>query len=230
VLPLDTRDEELLGEPEEGDELAGDEPALADVVAELIDAADPEVADVMARLIDTSDPDLVAQLVDSDDLSVAEVVAQLLDAADPDVASMVSKLVEVPERREVAAVLQLVDKAYGADEGGEVPPDVKAKLEELDIEADLRLTSRPREMGAFAHLDNDERLRVIIRVLCGLVGRDDLPRPRPSTPRQPASPAEERRWPLSRARWPLPLPVDETLPPPAAPPPLPARRTSTKAS
>jgi hypothetical protein len=205
-----------------------DDDTLAEVVAELIDAADPEVADVMARLIDASDPDLVARLVDAPDLEVAEVVARLVDAADPAVAALVSELAEAPDRRDVAEVLRLVDTAYGTgDSSGTIPPEIAAKLEELDIEADLELTSRPGEMSGFALLDDQDKLRVIIRVLCGLVGREDLPPPRRG-PRNPASVAEHRMWPLSRARWPVPPPTAPATPDEDAS--LPARRQSTKAS
>ncbi|MDZ7733952.1 MAG: hypothetical protein U5R31_13580 [Acidimicrobiia bacterium] len=180
----------------------------------------------MARLIDASDPDLVAQLVNTDDLEIAEVVARLVDEADPEVSSMVTELAEAPDRRDVAEVLRLVDTAYGGDEPGEIPPEIAAKLEELDIEADLEPTSRPGDINGFAHLDDDDKLRVIIRVLCGLVAREDLPGPR-SGPRSPASLAEQRMWPLSRARWPLPPPEVEADEPAAkAAENLPARRQS----
>src|SRR5690606_35631138 len=98
--------------------------------------------------------------------------------------------------------------------------------EELDVEADLELTSRPAEMAQFARLDNKDQLRVIIRVLCGLVARDDLPRS-PRMPASPASAAEQRRWPLSRARRPVPPPAEGGIVKRA---PLPARRTDTVAS
>lgn len=200
---------------------------LAELVAELIDAADPEVAEVMARLIDASDPDLVAQLVDADDLAVAEVVAKLVDSADPEVRALVVELADAPDRRQVAEVLRLVDADYANDAVGvALPADIAEKLDELDIESDLELTSRPGEMAQFARLDNSDQLRVIIRVLCGLVAREDLPRS-PRMPSDPASAAEGRRWPLSRARWPVPPPDDEEIIKRA---PLPARRTSTKAS
>jgi hypothetical protein len=228
-------------EPDEATELEGTgatvtrlepraEPAeapLAEIVADLIDAADPEVAEVMARLIDSSDPDLVARLVDADDLEVAEVVAKLLDAADDEVRSMVVDLADAPDRRQVAEVLKLVDAAYAGDDAIAVlSPDIAEKLEELDIESDLELTSRPAEMAQFARLENKDQLRVIIRVLCGLVAREDLPRS-PRMPAVPASSAENRRWPLSRARWPVPPPDDEDIVKRA---PLPARRADTKAS
>jgi hypothetical protein len=180
----------------------------------------------MARLIDASDPDLVSSLVESDNLEVAEVVAQLVDNADPEVRSLVMELADAPDRRQVAEVLKLVDAAYAGGEAAELPADIAEKLEELDIEADLELTSRPAEMAQFARLDNKDQLRVIIRVLCGLVARDDLPRS-PRMPADPASPAENRRWPLSRARWPVPPPDDEDIVKRA---PLPARRTSSVAS
>jgi hypothetical protein len=201
------------------------EAPLAEIVADLIDAADPEVAEVMARLIDSSDPDLVARLVDADDLEVAEVVAKLLDAADDDLRSMVVDLADAPDRRQVAEVLKLVDAAYAGDDAL-LSPEIAEKLEELDIENDLELTSRPAEMAQFARLENKDQLRVIIRVLCGLVAREDLPRS-PRMPAVPASSAENRRWPLSRARWPVPPPDDEDIVKRA---PLPARRADTKAS
>jgi hypothetical protein len=119
----------------------------------------------------------------------------------------------------------------GSRRGSVLRPEVAAKLEELDIQADLELTSRPGEMSGFANLGEQDKRRVIIRVLCGLVGRDDLPAPRRG-PRNPASVAEQRMWPLSRARWPVPPPHvraaaaagsdDESS--------LPARRQSTRAS
>lgn len=205
--------------------LEPEEAPLAEIVADLIDAADPEVAEVMARLIDSSDPDLVARLVDADDLEVAEVVAKLLDAADDEVRSMVVDLADAPDRRQVAEVLKLVDAAYAGDDAM-LSPDIADKLEELDIESDLELTSRPAEMAQFARLENKDQLRVIIRVLCGLVAREDLPRS-PRMPAVPASSAENRRWPLSRARWPVPPPDDEDIIKRA---PLPARRADTKAS
>jgi hypothetical protein len=184
----------------------------------------------MARLIDASDPELVARLVDAPDLEVAEVVALLVDAADPTVAALVSELADAPDRRDVAEVLRLVDTAYGTgDARGEIPPEVAAKLEELDIEADLELTSRPGEMSGFAQLGDQDKLRVIIRVLCGLVGRDDLPPPRRG-PRNPASVAEQRMWPLSRARWPVPPPTAGAPDKDDDDASLPARRQSTKAS
>ena len=79
----------------------------------------------------------------------------------------------------------------------------------------------------YAGLNNDDQMRVIIRVLVGLVARDDLPRS-PEMPREPKSSAESRRWPLSRARWPLPPPGEQTDV--VKRDPLPARRDSTKAS
>jgi hypothetical protein len=205
---------------------ADDDRPLAAIVADLIDAADPEVAEVMARLIDASDPDLVSSLVEANDLEVAEVVAKLVDAADPDVRSLVAELADAPDRRQVAEVLRIVDASYSGDENAALPADIAEKLEELDIEADLELTSRPAEMAQFARLDNKDQLRVIIRVLCGLVAREDLPRS-PRMPADPASAAENRRWPLSRARWPVPPPDDEDIVKRA---PLPARRTSSVAS
>jgi hypothetical protein len=138
---------------------------------------------------------------------------------------MVADLADAPDRRDVAEVLRLVDTSYSEDAPA-IPPEVAAKLAELDIEADLELTSRPADMSGFARLDSDDKLRVIIRVLCGLVGRDDLPA-RPAGPRAPASVAEQRHWPLSRARWPLPPPAgdeDEQLV--TTRPTLPARRDS----
>jgi hypothetical protein len=179
----------------------------------------------MARLIDASDPELVAKLVDAPDLEVAEVVARLVDAADPKVVALVSELAEAPDRRDVAEVLRLVDSAYGTIvEGAQLSPEAAAKIDELEIEKDLELTSRPGEMSGFAHLDDQDKLRVIIRVLCGLVGRDDGA-PRRGV-RNPASVAERRMWPLSRARWPVPPPAEVTDDDKS----LPARRQSSRAS
>lgn len=232
VATADVPDLQLAPEPETIIDLdaTDDDTPLSEIVADLIDAADPEVAEVMAKLIDASDPELVAELVGSNELEVAEVVARLVDAADPDVRSLVAELADAPDRRQVAEVLRLVDAAYTGVSGespvGELSPEIAQKLEELDLEADLDLTSRPGEMAQFARLENRDQLRVIIRVLVGLVAREDLPQS-PRMPADPASSAEQRRWPLSRARWPVPPPDGEVV---VKRDPLPGRRTSTKAS
>ncbi|GIU83723.1 MAG: hypothetical protein KatS3mg008_0498 [Acidimicrobiales bacterium] len=167
---------------------------------------DVELAGVMAKLIESADPATVERLVEAPEVHLAEVVGELLRTADPQTRRELEQLLEQPERKDVAELLQLVERDYGV-KGGELPEDVREEIERRDIRKDLEITSRPGQIGWFASLDPLERRRIIVRVLCGLVAREDVPTRPLRRPRKPASPAEERRWPLSRARWPIPAPV-----------------------
>lgn len=206
---------------------AGELVQIASEVARARDG-DVELAGVMARLIESADPATVERLVEAPEVHLAEVVGELLRTADPQTRRELERLLEQPEHKDVAELLQLVERDYGL-KGGELPEDVREEIERRDIRRDLEITSRPGEIGWFARLDPLERRRMIVRVLCGLVAREDVPTRPLRRPRKPASPAEERLWPLSRARWPLPAPV--RLPKPGAEE-LPRRATnaSRKAS
>ena len=119
---------------------------------------------------------------------VAEVAAELVDRAQLDAT-------------EVAEVLADLVEAAEGDEGA----TSTAPVEELTLFSD-EVPRRPGQMTDFAELGERERRRVIIRVLCLLVARNEEQR---GLPKEPASEAETRQWPLSRAVWPLPAPEEE---------------------